>query len=250
MNYKLTLLMVVAVCLYASIRLQAQSRTMDGHLFFIPPGASVANSQTSNAATAATTTPIPPAAKLPVIMNFDILPDPDNWTKNECRGVGSGTLSHGILTINSPNDCYEYILFYPKGFWNQYAANWRGWIVEASLKVDPVTQPICDAMQYGGVQIWAADPKILIIVGFSSTEICIAYPEEVRFPMDTTDSFHVYRIEAKGMHVQIYVDGALAIDHVLSVTGGGGTRALAFGDGTAFNTSRTMWDYLSYDVFP
>jgi hypothetical protein len=123
-------------------------------------------------------------------------------------------------------------------------------IVEASLKVDPVTQPECGVFnQRGSVQIWAADPKILLIVGFSTNEICIAYPEEVHYAMDTTDSFHVYRIEAKGMHVQIYVDGALAIDHVLSVAGGG-TRALAFGDGTGYGTSRTQWDYLSYDVFP
>jgi hypothetical protein len=126
MNYKLRLLMFVAVCLSTSISLQAQSRTTDGHLFLIPPGASVANSQTSNTATAASTNPIPPAAKLPVIMNFDKLPDRDNWTKNDCLGVGSGIVSHGILSINSPNDCYEYILYYPKGFWNQYAANWRG----------------------------------------------------------------------------------------------------------------------------
>jgi hypothetical protein len=247
MNYKLRSLMIVAVCLCGSISLRAQSRTTDGRLFVLPPGLTAGNSQITSAATAASTTPVPLAATQPVLINFDKVPDPDQWLKNDCLGVGSGTVLHGILTIDSPNDCYEYILYWPKGIWNQYVANWRGWIVEASLQVDPLTQPECG--QRGSVQIWAADPKILLIVGFSSNEICIAYPEEVHFPMDTTDHFHIYRIEAKGMHVKVYVDGALAIDHVLSIPGGG-TRALAFGDGTGYGTSRTKWDYLSYDVFP
>jgi hypothetical protein len=66
--------------------------------------------------------------------------------------------------------------------------------------------------------------------------------------MDTTDSFHVHRIEAKGMHIKIYVDGRLAIDHVLS-TPGGGASVLIFGDGNLNGTSLTRWDYFSYRVF-
>lgn len=129
----------------------------------------------------------------------------------------------GILTINSPSDCYEYSLYSPKGIWNKYVSNSRGWIIETSLKVDPITLP-------GNVEIWANDHTILIIVYFNTNEIYIAYPEQVHFPMDTTDGFHVYRIEAKGMHVKIYVDGSLAIDHMLS-SPGLGTEALVFGDG-------------------
>jgi hypothetical protein len=247
MNDKARSLMVVCVCLCSSISLRAQSRTMDGQLF-VTPGASAASSQSSNAATL--TAPIPASVMQPVTMTFDKLPDPDQWVKNDCLGVGSGIVSHGILTINSPNDCYEYILYYPKGIWNQYVANWRGWIVEANLQVDPLSQPECDGVnQYGSVHIWAADPKILLIVGFSPSEICISYPDHVHFPMDTTNSFHVYRIAAKGMHVWIYVDGVLAINHVLSIPGGG-TRALSFGDGSGYGTSLTKWDYLSYNVFP
>jgi hypothetical protein len=156
-------------------------------------------------------------------------------------------VSFGILTIDSPSDCYEYLLYSPKGIWNRFVDNKRGWIVEANLKIDPVTQPECD--DRGAVQIWANDHTILLIVGFSTNEICIAYPDSVHFSMNTTDTFHIYRIRAKGMHVRIYVDGNLAIDHVLS-TPGAGSEVLAFGDGVVFNTSLTRWDYLSYRVFP
>jgi hypothetical protein len=248
MNCKAASRIVLAIALCCSSTLWSQSRSSDnGRLLTLPPGASVQVSAQSGARGASSETfKVPAQAKRPIILNFDRLPSTD-WLLNDCNGEGTGRVSHGILTLDSPSDCYEYILFSPEGIWNKFVDNSRGWVVETSLKIDPITQPECD--DRGAVQIWANDHTILLIVGFSTGEVCIAYPDSVHFPMNTADSFHIYRIEAKGMHVRIYVDGDLAIDHTLSFPGAG-TEALEFGDGVSGNTSLTRWDYFSYRVFP
>ena len=46
-----------------------------------------------------------------------------------------------------------------------------------------------------------------------------------------------------------YVDGKLAIEHTLSVPGGG-TQALVFGDGDLLNAILTQRDYFAYKVVP
>ena len=247
MTYKSKSLIGVIFVLAASISLWSQGHSTDNNrLFTLPPDMVSAKQANANPAAGANL-PIPSqTATQPVILNFDNLPGPE-WTVIDCTGGGSGTVTHGILTINSPSDCYEYDLFAPKGTWNQLVSNSRGWIIETSLIVDPITEPECD--DRGSVQIWANDHTILLIVGFSTNEICIAYPDQVHYSMNTTDSFHIYRIEAKGMHIQIYVDGNLAIDHTLS-NPGGGTDTLMFGDGVGSTTSLTRWDYFSYQVFP
>ncbi len=226
---------------FASIGLWAQVATADNHLFVAPPAPIALAPQTSTPA--AVPNPIPP----PTILNFDQLPGPQ-WYLNDCFRRGSGTISRGILTINSPSDCYEYILYDPLGDWNQYVDNKRGWIVEANIKVDPSTVPDC-SFGSSSLLIWANDRTNLIIFGIIPNEICIAYPEIVHYPMNTTDSFHVYRIETREIHTRIYVDGQLAISHVFSHLGSG-TQALVFGDGTLYNTSLSKWDYFGYNVFP
>ena len=183
----------------------------------------------------------------PVILNFDSLPGP-LWETWDCGdGVSKAEVSHGILTIDAPSSCYEFDLWYPNGKWHQFVDNTRGWVIETSLRVDPSTQPECGGG--GSVQIWANDHTNLVIIGFSTNEICIAYPDNVHFPMNTTDNFHIYQIKSKGNQVQIYVDGDLKIDHILSWTGGG-SNILMFGDGVGGTTSLSYWDYFSYDVFP
>jgi hypothetical protein len=187
----------------------------------------------------------PSSARQPILLNFDSLPA-SPWELNPCGDVGSkSTVSHGIMTIESPVDCHEYELFHPHGIWHRYVSNRRGWIIEAGLKVDPSTNPECD--DRGSLLIWANDHTYLIIVGFSTNEICIAYPDQVRAPMDTSE-YHNYRIEALRGRVRIYADGDLKIDHVLTWTGAG-SDALTFGDGSEKN-SLSQWDYFSYDVFP
>jgi hypothetical protein len=242
MKFQVTslILMILGVCTPTILR--AQDRTTHRPIAGSTPAS---NSQISTSSPEA----LPAAARQPVILNFDTLPNAD-WVVSDCFGTGSGTVSHGILTINSPSDCYEYGLNDPKGIWNKFVSNSRGWTIETGLKLDPVTQSLCD-LAHGstGVEIFANDHTILIILGFASNEICLAYPDPIEFPMDTTDAFHIYRVEAKGLHLQIFVDGNLAIDHVLS-NPGSGTQGLFFGDGDFLNTSVSYWDYLSYNVAP
>jgi len=193
---------------------------------------------------------VPARFKKPQIMNFDELPK-DPWVLNTCSGTGTATTAHGILTINSPaRGCYEWQMDAIGTIWDTYVDDEnRGWVVEASLKVDPSTTPECD--DRGAVQLWVADHFKQIITGISTGEIClIAGSEMVHYAVNTTDSFHVYRIESKGPKVRIYVDGQLRINHTLS-TLNGSNNFLEFGDGTGGdNASLTQWDYYSYDVFP
>jgi hypothetical protein len=244
MNYKLKSLLTIVVFLCGCLVASAQTFTADQHHFTLPPRPIPTNPDTANVASPA----IPPVPVRPTILSFDQKPSGE-WTTWDCTGQGSAQFSHGILTINSPNDCFEFDLFYPTANWNQFASNSRGWVVETSLKVDPRSDATCGWANFGSVVIWANDHTNLIIVGFSTDQVCIVYPEEAHFYMDTTNSFHVYRLENRGNHLRIYVDGSLAIDHYFSWFGSG-SQVLYFGDGTGSGSSFSQWDYFSYDVFP
>jgi hypothetical protein len=72
----------------------------------------------------------------------------------------------------------------------------------------------------------------------------------VTYPMDTTDAFHTYRIEAKGLRVRVFVDGAVRIDHVLTLANGrDGSDVLSFGDLGGGQAELSFWDYFEYDTF-
>jgi hypothetical protein len=238
---------LLMVCTCATCAWTQQASTLDVRLFAAKPV--LDNAIASKPAGQAPSTEFSDQVKRPVILNFDQFPGP-LWKQSSCYGFGSSQVFHGILTIDSPSDCYEFGLFDPNGKWNKYVSNARGWVVETSMQMDPTTPLVpCDDIHYGSVLIWVEDHTRLSIVGFATNEVCLAYPDQVHFPMDTTNSFHVYRIEGKGKRLRIYVDGALAIDHEITYLGLG-TETLLFGDGDIQNTSLTRWDYFSYDVFP
>lgn len=193
---------------------------------------------------------IPPAARLPHISNFDSLPTPGLWETHSCGGGGNASVSHGILTINSPGDCYEFLLWHPKGDWHQYVDNSRGWIIEAGLRVNPSSDStVCT--NEPTAQIWAHDHTNLVIIGFSKNAVCLYYPDQVSVPVNTTNGFHIYRIGSQEKNVKLYVDGVLRINHVLSWSGGG-SDVLYFGDGHGGGgtNDKTQWDYFSYDIVP
>jgi hypothetical protein len=255
-----TLAMSLGLCLYSGYSVaQVHRSTDDGQTFTGPPLQPTASTNeppemaspsvdTMEEDTVQDTAKkaVPARAKKPVILNFDRLP-PKPWRLvNGGQPGTTTTVSHGILTINTPSDYDEYILDYPNGIWHKYVSNARGWVVEASLKIDPSTQPTGD----GSEMIWVNDHTNLIILEFNPGSVYLAYPDFVEVPMDTTDAFHIYRMESKGTNVRLYVDGQLEIDHTLSQPGGG-SNILAFGDGSGGGPPNlTQWDYFSYDVFP
>ena len=233
--------------------LWAQDRiTTDGLLFIDSGPLSHALSPQPNAATEGTEASrarATPRLKRPLIQNFDHRPAPV-WEPWDCGdGVGKAGVSHGILTIDAAS-CYEFMLFHPNGKWHEFVDNSRGWVIETSLKVDPRNPAEeCNDNPGTSLKIWVHDHTNLVIFGFTTDEVCIAYPDNVRLSMDTTNAFHVYRIESKRRSVRVFVDGNLKIDHTLTWQGGG-SDALTFGDGHVNGKTRSYWDYFSYDVFP
>ena len=217
----------------------------------VTPIAHAAAPSVARTATAddATTSTVPDEAKNPVVLTFDQIPGPD-WFHNNCSGTATTRFGRGFMVLQSPDDdCNEFILFAPNGIWNQYVSNQRGWIVEASIGVDPSTPFACN--DEGSVEFWIHDKTNLVKFGLTNGAVCITYPDTVIVPTATTSALHVYRVEGKGQRIRVYKDSTLMIDHVL-VNQGGGTEALAFGDGDgSFGTpSLTGWDYFSYQVFP
>ena len=187
---------------------------------------------------------VKPPQSAAVRLDFDSVPG-GNWELVASGGTSSA--SDGILTIDAPADFHEFILRHPDDLWHEEVDNSRGWVIETRLLVDASTEPLGHGGR-GAVQIWANDHTNLIIVGFSTDMICIAYPNLVPYPMDTTDGYHVYRIESKFDNVKVYVDDTLVIDHTLTTTGSG-TDILMFGDGVGGSKSLSYWDYFEYNVF-
>jgi hypothetical protein len=186
------------------------------------------------------------ASAAPVRLDFDTLPSPA-WLANDCE-TGTATVSGGILTLDSPS-CFEYILNDTNAPWYQTVSNARGWAIETRLRVGdvPGAGASCESDD-NGVLIWAHDRSMLIKVSVASGGVCLLYPEQVAYAMDTTDVFHTYRVETKGRRVKVFVDGVLRIDHTLTVLGNG-TEVLYFGDGSGGSPSRSFWDYFEYDTF-
>jgi hypothetical protein len=180
----------------------------------------------------------------PIRLDFDSLPGSEWGNYND---GGSASVLDGILTISTPS-YYEFIQ--SLGPWHDGVDNSKGWVIETRLKLDPSSDSSygCN-FDRGTVQIWAHDHTNLVIIGFDTKQICLASPDNVRVSMNTTDDFHVYRIESQGRNIKIYADGRLVIDHVLSWSGGG-SNILMFGDGVGGTRSLSYWDYFWYDVDP
>lgn len=245
------LLLVACISTYATGS-WATDITTDGRTFLFTEGGDSGTAALAHDALPAAIPidTIPAAARLPHISSFDFLPTPALWDTHSCGGGGSANVAHGILTIDSPGDYYEFLLWHPKGDWHRYVDNSRGWIIEASLRVNPNSDTTVCTDEPTAI-IWAHDHTNLVIMGFSKNAVCIYYPDQVSVPVNTTNGFHIYRLGSRGKNVKLYVDGVLRINHVLSWSGGG-SDVFYFGDGhgNAATNGKTQWDYVSYDIVP
>jgi hypothetical protein len=186
------------------------------------------------------------AGATPVSLEFDALPPTPPWQVVSDRGTAS--VANGVLTIDTPS-FYEFDLFHPRGIWHRDVSSRRGWVIETRLRVGPRTDGNGCQEQRGAVQIWANDHTNTVIVGFDPGAVCLAFPDEIAVPADTTDAFHDYRIASNGQRVRIWMDDTLLVDHVMS-RGGGASDTLMFGDGLGGAPSVSRWDSFSYDVAP
>lgn len=114
---------------------------------------------------------------------------------------------------------------------------------------------------------WGADPKgkanieakvkvksgssFLIFANGESGERLGLWPDrleffhhkKLRFEMDTTDAFHLYRVEIDGLDVKVFVDGKLAIDApgVLEPRSGYGRNQVSFGAANSPMMGEAWW---------
>ncbi|MCD4843833.1 MAG: hypothetical protein K8R25_05020 [Methanosarcinales archaeon] len=173
------------------------------------------------------------------VLDMDVLPDIVGWEKY--TSGGSASVSGGILTIDTiGNDAYlQFDQRNPGSDWFDNVDNSKGWVVEARLQVDDMTED--DAY----LVIWTHDRTWLTQLRIYKDYISW-YPGHTLYYMDTTDTYHIYRIEGKGNSYKVYVNGNLAIDGV--VTSGGGTFTISFGDGHGGTQTKSYWDYFRYST--
>jgi hypothetical protein len=220
-----------------------------------------ATSQRKPTASAASATRPPYTGPTRVMEDFNTLPKPP-WYNPPTAGSGA-TVSHGILTLDgAAGAANEFILqeaSYPNGavpaanVWDSAVSNGRGWWVEVKMRVDPLTDEQCASGNKRGpaLTLWATDDtQMLVRVGFSSSCMALVYAfdKAITVPMDTTSTFHVYRISTRLKHVEVSVDGLRVIQHDYGLFEETGT-GLVFGDGqSGYGPTRSYWDYVTYDV--
>ena len=75
------------------------------------------------------------------------------------------------------------------------------------------------------------------------------YRSGIRYEMDTTDDFHVYRIVLKNNDIMVYVDGELRIDGTDKfnppVTPAGRNN-VSFGAANSGSLGEAYWDYVRF----
>ncbi len=116
---------------------------------------------------------------------------------------------------------------------------------------------------------WGADPvgksvveaRVKVISGLSRIIISNSLAQErlelfpdrielwsrktIRYAMDTTKDFHVYRIVTQGKNVKVYVDGELRLDGSGAyVKDGAGRNEICFGASDSTNVGEACWDYV------
>ena len=175
-----------------------------------------------------------------VRLDMDNLPENEGWQVFMGSPAGTSWVSNGILTIDSPS----YLEYTAPDDWINSVSNQNGWIIETKMRLDPTT--VDDTS--GSILIWIHDNTYLTQIGFHKDKVFIDYPDYSEHPMNTTSTFHVYRIEGKGQSFKLFVDGKLAIDYKRTVAGGG-SQVLFFGDGVWANYSKSYWDYFFYIIF-
>ena len=162
-------------------------------------------------------------------------PNNDGW---KLGGEDRASLLDGILTINTVGAGYVAC---------EYSRDWKpdnvkGWTVEAVFKA---------------VAIDSNDPlNIRIISGSDSVRYAVlsAQPDKIilwreggvtEFKMNTTDTFHTYRMTVKGSVVRVYVDKKLVI---MGFAGPATVSKVTFGDTTVSSVNgKLQWKSINLD---
>lgn len=133
--------------------------------------------------------------------------------------------------------------------WTGASGRLTGWDVDVRMRLGRDATGTCLDEETGApppTLLWVGDTMDLLQVGFAPGELCVLYPFEDRqvIPLDT-QRWHRYRLEARGQHLRIAVDGRTVLDRTLTGRGAG-TVGLGFETFTGSST----WDYVRYDTSP
>lgn len=169
------------------------------------------------------------------VLRFDQGPDPT--TSGGALTIGAGTLV--MLREDSPTPAE----------WTGSANRLSGWDVDVRMRLGRDATGACldDATgQTPPTLLWVGDQTDLLQIGFAADGVCVVHPYQERevVPLDT-HRWHRYRVEARGQHVRLLVDGRVVIDRTFTEAGSG---TLGLGVETYRGTS--TWDDVRYDTAP
>lgn len=113
-------------------------------------------------------------------------------------------------------------------------------VVEARMKV-------VSSQGDAGVCLWVSNGVNEEGVQFHTDSIDLQFAK-LRYALDTTADFHVYRVTLKGQDLKLYVDEKLAIDATGKATGPAyaGRNQLTFGSASSAATGESLWDYVRF----
>ncbi len=173
---------------------------------------------------------------------YDGAAEPDSgngydWTKSE-SGETTHTSDGDIFTLDTTAGS-SYYCFYSHSI--SFYSAW-GYRIEARLKVHTDT-PAGDIAN--GLAIFWKDDNKREALQFEKGKIKLRF-DGGNYEMDTTDAYHVYRIEVSGTDIVVRVDGIVRITGTMTEATAG--LDIVFGDtsGAENQNSESLWDYLQY----
>jgi len=165
-------------------------------------------------------------------VTFDSDPTTQGWSPFGSTGFWS--YANGIGSLDTTVAANNVLTSLNKG-WG--ALNGTGWTAELKLKVE-VSQGTD-----GRIQLVMPDSSYYTGLRWTETEVREIWTG-TSFPMDTTNSFHVYRVTVQGNQFKLFVDGSLKFTTTLGV-GSGGDPNFRFGDEAGPN-AKVQFDYVRY----
>ncbi len=168
-------------------------------------------------------------------MSFDMqtFPSTGGWFGKSTRAE----LEEGVLrVVDDSSDVGEGHCF---------SVNWEAEpeqeaVAEARMKV-------VSAEGYAGVALWVSNGGSEEGIQFQTDHIKLAF-SGLRYDLDTTADFRLYRITVKGEDLKLYVDGELAIDATGKFTHPShkGRSEFSFGSGSSAAKGESLWKLVRF----
>ncbi len=179
----------------------------------------------------------------PVIFNMNTLPENQGWTITK-YGNATSSISNGILSIENN---YGNLSYFAPADWKNTANSTSDWIVEFRLKIGQSNTLQGD---YHYILIDITYPNYAIEIGLNDDGIFVYGLTAFDYLMNTTDTFHVYRIvgqsQGQVQSVRVFVDEKIVGESRVGRTTTAASLAIVSGG----LYTKSYWDYFSYDTNP